>query len=201
MSKETERSGYHHGRLREALVEQARALVEERGIEQLSLREVARRAGVSRAAPYHHFANKQAMVAAVAEAGFRELYASMRAGPETASEFDRLEWCGRAYIGFAMANPTVYRLMFGSKVGNLHEHPALVDAADCAFGELVTRLVAAVPGEPDPTARAMAVWGAVHGMASLLIDNLGPHDATAEGHTQRWIDASIALVEHGLKSG
>ncbi|MEM6925770.1 MAG: TetR/AcrR family transcriptional regulator [Myxococcota bacterium] len=195
MTEEKDRSGYHHGDLRAALVAEARGLLEERGVEQLSLREVARRAGVSRAAPYHHFKNKEAMVAAVAEAGFRELHASMGA-PADATAAARLECGGRAYMTFALDNPTVYRLMFGSKIGSMDEHPGLDTAAKAAFGQLVERIAEALPNEAEPEVRAMAVWGAVHGMASLLIDNLGPLDAC--GNRERWVEASMELIRHGL---
>ncbi len=197
------RSPYHHGDLRAALVQTALDLVEESGVEALSLRQVARRAGVSRGAPYHHFRNKEAMIAAVAQHGFVQLTSCM-AGAEAMAPRVAMRACGSGYLRFAQDNPTLYRLMFGTKVGDFHAHPALEAEAKAAFGILqghLQRLQAA--GEApagDPFSWSMAVWASVHGMALLLIDDLGPHDRSAgtPPPVDAWIDALLDLVEAGL---
>jgi len=199
MNSEKARTGYHHGDLRSALVDGARSLVEESGVEALSLREVARRAGVSRAAPYHHFKNKEAMLAAVARDGFERLAASMDV--EENDGMAELEGCGRAYLAFALDNRMLYRLMFGTKVGNFEAHPELHDSAKCAFQLLVDRLARVCPDEPDLVGRAMAVWGAVHGLALLLIDNQGPFDAEDPANRDRWIEATLDLIRRSLRAG
>ena len=194
---ETDRASYHHGDLRAALVKGARSLLEERGVEGLSLREVARRAGVSRTAPYHHFRNKEAMIAAVAEAGFAQLTAEMARIPDDIDPYEQLDACGRAYLAFAFANPTLYRLMFGTKIESFSDHPELENSARCSFGLLVERM-ARLGSNGDPTPRAMAVWAAVHGLASLIIDDLGPFDATEPDNVERWVAEAMELVGRGL---
>lgn len=169
-------------------------------MEGLSLREVARRAGVSRGAPYHHFKNKSAMVAAVAQHGFERITEGMR-DVEDADPRQALRCCGHAYLSFALQNPTLYRLMFSEKMGELKAHPDLKETAECSFESLVERLAAwrEPPGavDDDLRARAMAVWATVHGMASLLIDGLGP-EAVHEGGVEPIVEAMMALVEGGL---
>jgi len=197
-SSDKERAGYHHGDLRAALVEHARVLVEERGVEALSLREVARRAGVSRAAPYHHFRNKEAMVAAVAVDGFDRLSASMQAISVSGDGMCGLEACGRAYIAFALDNPTLYRLMFGTKFGRFAEHPDLKRSAKCAFALLVEQIAPLYPEGTELKSPAMAVWSAVHGMASLIIDEQGPYDVASPDDVERWITALMELIGSGL---
>ncbi|MEN0067518.1 MAG: TetR/AcrR family transcriptional regulator [Myxococcota bacterium] len=199
MTSETGRSGYHHGDLRAALVTEALALIEERGVEGLSLREVARRAGVSRAAPYHHFKNKEAMAAAVAESGFRELARCMDAIDDLGDPNAELEACGRAYLAFALKNPTLYRLMFGTKIEAMSDHPELQDAARDSFGRLEGRLARMGGSWSDAQAIAMAIWASMHGMALLIIDNLGPYDTAAPANVERWTEAVMLLLGHGLE--
>src|SRR4051794_27635084 len=121
---------YHHGDLQRALVDAAVALLAEGGAAAVTLREVARRAGVTHAAPYRHFADKAALLAAVAEEGFRALHdAVARAGAEAPDDpLARLAASGQAYLRFAMSHPAHYRVMFGPDVA-AREHPELEGAA------------------------------------------------------------------------
>lgn len=116
MSNEPARSEsrpYHHGDLRRALVEAGRGLLEREGIAALSLRAVAREAGVSAAAPYHHFKDRAALLAAIAHEGNVALHAEMREAFDSAEAGQkRIVAVGVAYVSFAVANPALYRLMF-----------------------------------------------------------------------------------------
>src|SRR5580700_1442192 len=108
-------SSYHHGALREALIRAAREILELEGYEALTLRAAARRAGVSQAAPYNHFADKAALLPAVAALGFKEFAAAMRQEMSAADNPQaRLNAAGIAYVAFATSNPGLFKLMFGS---------------------------------------------------------------------------------------
>jgi AcrR family transcriptional regulator len=113
----TERSSYHHGDLKNALVDAAVRLIEVKGVDGLSLRGVAREAGVSQAAPYHHFKDKEALVAEVCCVGFCELEARMRAAVEGCDHaMDCLEAMGRAYVAYAMEHKAYFAIMWGGYV-------------------------------------------------------------------------------------
>ncbi|OBI51352.1 TetR/AcrR family transcriptional regulator [Mycobacterium sp. E796] len=160
------RDSYHHGDLKRALTSAALSLVAEKGPKGFTLTEAARRAGVSAAAPYRHFADKAALLATVAEQGFRELHAALVAVPEMDPKARVVE-LGRAYVRWAVAHPDHYRVMFGADIGNA-EHPGLAVAGEQAFGELVEALTGVVDGQ-DPRSVAAPLWALVHGVASLAI--------------------------------
>lgn len=160
---------YHHGDLRPALVAGALRLLKDQSAAELSLRAVARLAGVSPNAPYRHFASKDALLAAVAEDGFRRLAAAMDAagGPPRR----RLSQMGVAYVRFATENPRLYGLMFGPTLREWEKFEGLAAAADASF-ELLVDAVAKVTGDGRRSAprEAMLAWSAVHGYAMLAID-------------------------------
>jgi AcrR family transcriptional regulator len=167
------RRTYHHGNLRAALVETAVRLVQREGIEALSLRSVARLAGVSAAAPYRHFADKRALLAAVAEEGFRLLASALRhaTGGEPRERFRER---GRAYVGFALGHPSHFRVMFGRELADRDPYPALRDAARAAFDAMVEGMAeaqqAGVLREGDPRELGLTAWCAMHGLSMLLLD-------------------------------
>jgi AcrR family transcriptional regulator len=166
---------YHHGDLRRALVQAALEMLTEVGPAQLSLRAVARRAGVSEAAPYRHFADKETLLACVAEEGFRAL------GVEVTSAIDdlvdpaeRFRAHGLAYVRFALGNPQHYRLMFGPEVAEKQSHPGLEAAAEGAYLRLEESLgfcsEAGLLRRAEVSTMAVAAWSVVHGFSSLVID-------------------------------
>jgi len=173
--------------LRRALIEAAISLLEARGPDALSLRAVAAEAGVSHAAPYAHFKDKRALLAAVAEAGFERLAARMQtpAGSEATSE-ERFLMTGRGYVAFAVEAPGLFRLMFSSALGSLDAFPGLKDKSDAAFGLFRESLAGVVAGrKPAPaelsTLRASA-WALIHGLATLIVERriaAGPGGAAA----------------------
>lgn len=168
--------GYHHGDLRRALIEASLALISEEGFSALTLREVARRAGVTHAAPYRHFADKEALLAAVAEEGFRAMATQMRERMEPeSSPSARLLACGVAYVLFAVQHPAHFRVMFGPHFTQPKDHAGLSQEGSNAFGLLVQSITQGQQagelrqGEPLPL--ALMAWAQVHGLASLLVDH------------------------------
>lgn len=159
---------YHHGDLRRALTAAALELIGERGPKGFTLTEVARRAGVSVAAPYRHFADKADLLATVAAVGFAELHTALLAGPDPGAGSDRLVELGRRYVRWAVEHPDYYLLMFGAEVKGA-DHPQLRRAADDALGVLLGALEEAGVAVDDRPALAGSLWSVVHGAAALEI--------------------------------
>lgn len=164
--------GQHHGDLRRALIGAALELVAESDTAGVTLRAVARRAGVSAAAPYHHFADKDALLAAVARDGFDALSDVQRAvlgGPGSAKE--RLEELVKQYVLFALSHRTHYRLMFRTLPTDVtgDEGEALRDAAMSAFGRLVEAIQEANPAlsVDEAARRAIVAWSSAHGAVDV----------------------------------
>jgi AcrR family transcriptional regulator len=169
------RGEYHHGDLRRALLDATVALVARRGVDGFSLRETARAAGVSAGAPYHHFADKDALLAAVAEEGFHLFYAALAEAAKAAAPDarGRAENVGVAYVRFAVEHPTQFRIMLGQDARRRLRHRGLARAAGEAY-QLVRRvLVQGVGGGGDVSeAAVVGWWSVVHGLAFLVIDGL-----------------------------
>jgi len=166
---------YHHGDLRRALVGAARAILEKGGLGALSLRAVARRAGVSQAAPYHHFADRDALVSAVATEGFREFDAAMHARMDRSRDpVERLIAAGVAYVSFAVANPALFQVMFGATMQKLPDDPERLEAGACTYVTLEGAVAGAMAARGrDPANVPLAcllAWSIVHGLAKLLIE-------------------------------
>ena len=196
---------YHHGNLRPALLEAALGLVAEEGTATLSLRAVARAAGVSRAAPYHHFADKEALLAAVKQHGFDQLVACMETEvPTDGPRLDRLEACGQAYIRFAVANPELYRLMFGERTFDAEAYPELANSGRCTFQLLLDQVIGAQgdgtfrPG--DPLKIALSIWAGVHGITMLLLDGVHPAiwPDPSEADVAEWTGLTLSAIVHGF---
>jgi len=173
---------YHHGNLREALVEAAVALIGEAGPQAFTLREAARRAGVSHNAPYRHFASKDELLAAVAAEGFERLAAAMRkAMIPGKSARERLELCGAGYVEFALRWPNHLLVMFDQPAdSNRRKHPPV---GEDAFRVLLDCIVEAqhagdLPAG-DPLPLAWTAWSLVHGIAKLATGGNLPWSARA----------------------
>ena len=143
---------YHHGDLRRAALQEAGRILEREGFEALSLREVARRAGVSHNAPYRHFPDRERLLVALAEQGFEMLVEALAKRP-------RREM-GEAYVDFALANPQRFRLMFGGHVKLAKPDPRIYERLKQSFADL---------GENAEHAAA-AAWALLHGLSYLLLD-------------------------------
>jgi AcrR family transcriptional regulator len=159
---------YHHGALRDALIAAGRAILEDEGAAALTLRACARRAGVSHAAPQHHFASAADLLAEIAASGYEDFVAALDRGSEGAADSKaRLAAMGRSYIAFAEKNPALYRLMFDARPN------APSQRLDQAKTAAWTQLTDAV-GSPDAEARAIRVWSLVHGFSMLSIAGSRP---------------------------
>ncbi|KBZ60674.1 hypothetical protein K875_03621 [Mycobacterium [tuberculosis] TKK-01-0051] len=167
------RQSYHHGDLKRALTSAALSLVAEKGPKGFTLTEAARRAGVSAAAPYRHFADKAELLAAVAEQGFRDLHADLAAAADRVSDpRERVMELGRVYVRWAVAHPDHYQVMFGAE-SLKGEQPGVAVAGLAAFGDLLDAITrcqeAGIAGGRDPREIAGPLWSLVHGVASLAI--------------------------------
>ncbi|TQM33492.1 TetR/AcrR family transcriptional regulator [Nocardia bhagyanarayanae] len=176
----TSTASYHHGDLPNALVRAAVELLEEGGATELSLRAAARRAGVSTAAPYRHFADRNALLSAVAAVGYRELAAHLAAAhPEPTTE-EGLAATAVAYVQFALTRPGLFRVMFAEGCD-----PTSSDrvAAVEAINEYLKSIVRQAFPSADTEGMATAVWALVHGLAFLHLDGkfeAAPAEAVAD---------------------
>jgi len=166
------RDSYHHGDLRRALTDAALVLVRERGPKGFSLTEVARRAGVSAAAPYRHFADKADLLATVATLGFRQLTAALNAVPAGGDGRQRLVEMGRQYVRWALDHADFYLVMFGADTKQ-SDRTEVVRAAEDAFRALLDAISVAVSSGvlkvDDQHELAGSLWSVVHGTATLAI--------------------------------
>ncbi|HEX8612892.1 MAG TPA: TetR/AcrR family transcriptional regulator [Telluria sp.] len=169
------RSTYHHGDLRAALLAAAEDLADETGAGAISLREVARRAGVSATACYRHFEDKEALLAALATKGYQDfaLFIERAAGGAD----DPLGAVGQAYVRFALERPGRFRLMYGPLIADRSRHPDL-QAAVQGVTHAFARMLQGAGGEgKDVAVMSLKLWCMVHGLAQLLLDGMLPgHD-------------------------
>ena len=190
------RDTYHHGDLKRALTEAALGLVQEKGPKGFTLREVARRAGVSTAAPYRHFADKAQLLAAVATLGFVQLHETLSAtAAETTDLSKQVLNMGRAYVRWAVTHPDYYQVMFGTELDK-SDNPDLLTAGTRAFDDLLDTIVrcqhANLLPAGDPHGMAGPIWSLLHGVATLTIGSDLKHVGIREDPQ--------ALVERALKA-
>jgi AcrR family transcriptional regulator len=172
------KADYHHGRLRQALIETAVKTIAQYGVDALSLRELAARAGVSPGAPYHHFSNRKELLASIAEDGFTRLEAQLLAAREAAPDDSsaRLEALGLAYVTFAVSSLGYFRVMFHG--GSTSSGPT--EAGLRAFHVLRDAVIACQQAgqapKGDATGLVLVAWSAVHGFATLWVDRALPFE-------------------------
>ncbi len=197
---------YHHGDLQHALLDAVGEIVAEQGVAGLSLREAARRAGVSHSAPAHHFGDKEGLLDAYAIEGFELLLARFdrAAAAVDGDAVDRMEALGRAYLTFAVRDPAHYAVMFRHvRSHESYEASGVGTAADAAF-ERLAHAVADLVAEgrvAEATARYVAtmMWGTCHGIAVLWNDDKLPH--FYEDHTFAGVLDGVMGVIRGLLRG
>ncbi|MFD6156446.1 TetR/AcrR family transcriptional regulator [Nocardia sp. NPDC060256] len=167
------RTTYHHGALRQALIDGAREILTEQGHEHFSLNEVARRAGVSTAAPYRHFAGKEELLTAVAEQGYETLRQDLaRAAAATPEVGARLLSLGGAYVRFAREHPDLFATMFRSRPGT---GPVGLESFDILLNTVAEAQHSGVIRRgPTPELMARSIWSTLHGIAVLSLRR--PHD-------------------------
>lgn len=167
------RDRYHHGDLHAALIKATEEIIAERGVEGFSLREAARRAGVSAAAPAHHFGDARGLLTAVAVRGLNDLadvsrIASDKAGPDREAKRVAI---GEAYIRYALDHRARFDLMFRKTLLD-RDTPALHDAGERCFAVLMEAIGGDPHADPKSEARAIAAWSLVHGLARLKLDGM-----------------------------
>ena len=171
---QSDAEGYHHGNLRAALLDAVGEIIAEKGIGGVSIREAARRAGVSHSAPAHHFGDKTGLITGYAERGF-ELFGDrlQEAADEHDEPGDKLSAIGLAYLRFSLEEPHYFELMFRS---DLHDAtPVLAECGRRAFGilrDVSAELAATDDSVENPELIAMSAWTGVHGMATLWRDGM-----------------------------
>lgn len=192
---------YHHGDLRRVVIETAQAMLREEKGWQFTLREVARRAGVSHAAPYKHFPDKGTLLAQLATLGFDQLrgeIAGARARPLRSARAEFIA-AAKAYVHFGALNPSLYRLMFSGDVDKA-AHAKLEEASAGAFAELLAILERGRASEAfkkQPVrGQAAAAWALVHGLTMLSIDG----QLLAEKVGANPLDAALAALLEGLET-
>lgn len=200
----TAKARYHHGDLRSALIEAALEIILDTGPQGLSIREVARRAGVSHAAPYRHFTDKNDLVVAVVEKGFSLMQDTMlekkaAAEPDAISQFAA---SGFAYVEFALTYPGYYRVMFSGNLISSDGNVSLQHTSSDALSEMVNDIQAAqnigIVRQGDATAQAVAIWSTMHGFVSLMNDNRISH-LVGKGFTADEIrDLVLAAIFEGI---
>jgi AcrR family transcriptional regulator len=175
---------YHHGNLREALLEAAIRLIAEVGPTAFTLREVARRAGVSHNAPYRHFRDRDDLMAAVAAQGYAELTQAMvEASASKSDALERLECAGLAYVTFALRRPEHFTVMFDAPSSE-RKHPHSAEAAKQAFSTLLGFVKSSQDSGQlrggDSLPMALLAWTMVHGIAKLAITGRLPFQSNAQ---------------------
>jgi AcrR family transcriptional regulator len=172
---------YHHGDLKNALIEAGAEILSKEGVNGLSLRKVASRAGVSHAAPYAHFPDKQTLIAAISTEGYRMLYERLDAAVQHYRDdpLRQLVEAAWAYVQFALGDPAHFKVTLSGVVEKEKDYPAYVEMSRKSFG-LVVQIVEACqaagvlkPGPADAT--AVSVWSLVHGFVSLLLEGQISH--------------------------
>jgi AcrR family transcriptional regulator len=175
------KSKYHHGDLKNALIAAGIDILASEGVHAFSLRAVAQRVGVSHAAPYAHYADKQALIAAISTAGYRRLYDSLgvvgdRYAGDPLRQLVEGAW---AYVQFALHDPAHFKITFSGVIEREQEYPAFIEMSQQSFG-LVLRIVercqsAGILRAGTPDLLAVSVWALVHGFVSLLLEQQISH--------------------------
>ena len=183
--------------LRERVLEQSLKIIESSGVEQLSLRAVARDLGVSHQAPYKHFASRDHVVAELTARAYGAFSQALSRASKDLNPHARLTAMGVAYLDYAAQNPLHYRLMFETELPAPHAHPDMLAKARSAF-EMLMDALAALPERTNAQrarieAEALFIWSSLHGAASLArspaLDTLTLSAGVRDGHVQRTLDA------------
>jgi len=195
-------NSYHHGNLRQALLDAAVVAIRESGPENLSLRAIARRVGVSQTAPYRHFADKNDLLAELARQAFddiNDVITQYTESGNTASE--RLEQAAIAYLHYAIINPEKYRLVFGNHVQNRFDYSNLVTSGRRCFESFLTLMNTGIKNgefiDSEPMTLSNTIWSAIHGFAFLCID--GTFDRLEQPLSQdQMIAAQAAMMVRSI---
>ncbi len=201
---DTSSKNYHHGNLRQVLLQTAEDELARCGSEKLSLRALARKAGVSQTAPYRHFVDKNALLAALATRGYIDLTTAMIRSEQNVpgSPLDKLRAVSHSYVDFALAHPALFKLMFGPALEPHAQHPELFEASRQTF-ILVHAIVRqgvedGVFRQDDVEYLTNTAWAGVHGIVTLKLDRSELFDRQIID-LERQIDASVDIFLSGIK--
>ncbi|MFY9983867.1 MAG: TetR/AcrR family transcriptional regulator [Chthoniobacterales bacterium] len=185
MNSDSPRTSYHHGNARNALLQAAADLLEQTGAAGLALRQLAERAGLSRQAPYNHFADKETLLSELVRNGFDRLSREIEAVRRSrAKPVVRLARAAECYIAFAESSPALFRLMFSKELVDPSRHPAAQEAASASFQQLAA-IVSTLTSPETVADLSLVAWSLVHGYATLCIE------AAVEGPERRGARARL----------
>lgn len=196
---------YHHGNLHRVLLDAAMDLIRERGIDGFTLREVARRAGVSHNAPYHHFADKGALVSALAVESFERFERAFREAEAATggSHLDKVRAIGRAYVRFAFDDPARFALMWRPELRTVADDSAVDEAGLASYQVLIDEVEAGQrSGEVrhgDLALLSLSAWSTVHGLATLVVDGPLRGEVLTWEQAEPMVDAVLDLAIRGLR--
>ncbi len=204
-SRQSPPKPYHHGDLHDQILCAACELIEEKNIASLSLREIAKKVGVSHAAPYRHFKDKESLLAGIAGVGFSQL--SKQLAEVVASHANdpaaQLQQAGHGYVRMAMNNPQCTQLMFSGILPCDDTYPELRSLGDAAFNGLKTIIeegqASGVFKQGDVETLALATWSSIHGLALLLIGGNLPEILSIPIDVRQLTDAVTSTMLEGLK--
>ncbi len=196
-NKNLDKKSYHHGNLRESLINSAIDLLEKEGIEKLSLRSVAKYSNVSQAAPYSHFKDKTTLLADVAAVGFQRLSQDMLKNSRKQKKgYDKLIGLSSAYINFAMDNKDIFKLMYSHEFKNMQDYPVLLNTAGKSYAMFSHVVNICCMGDPDKDIKSLTVtiWGAVHGITSLIIEGKLDYKLLGYDNLEQFIKSNIDIL-------
>lgn len=188
---------YHHGDLKNALIKSGVEILAKEGIGKLSLRKVARKAGVSHTAPYSHFSDKQSLIAAISTEGFQRLSKALDSAIKSHKDNPQKQLIegAQAYVKFALANKDIFKIMFSSALEKEKEYPAFVEVSQKTFQQVVDIVRACQEagiikfGEADVI--AVIIWGQVHGVITLALESQIPHTVLEKKSLQEMVAQAI----------
>lgn len=198
------KQAYHHGDLRSALLLAALEVISDIGPQGLTIREVARRAGVSHAAPYRHFEDKDEMILAIVEQGFALMQSTVQKEQSQAEDdpVNQFAATGLGYINFALQHPAYYRVMFSGDLLSTTGHVSLQHTSAEALQDMVSQIeqcqTLGIVREGDAVMQALTIWSTIHGYVSLVNDNRIGHLVDIENAPDTIRDAVLAILFQGL---
>ncbi len=195
-----EEKKYHHGDLKNALIAAGIEILSKEGVAGLSLRKVARKAGVSHNAPYAHYADKQALIAAIATAGYEKLYLKLmdvvqHYSDDPARQLVEASW---AYVEFALAETDHFKITFSGVVEKEKDYPAFVEVAQKNFQQVVEIIAACQQAgllpEGPADLLALSVWSLLHGLVSLILEDQVSHTLLDRFTLKEMLVSSLNLM-------
>lgn len=190
---------YHHGNLRDSLLAAAQDILAAQGIEALSLRTLAKATGVTQAAPYSHFRDKDDLLAAVAESGFQRLALSMvenATGNLTPRE--RIEKLIVSYVRFAQENTALFNIMFGREIADMKKYPTLAMTAGKSYALISAALSKRSNQSEDTRFLTVAVWSLCHGLTTLIIGGKVDLSQFGDGSVEEFVSRNVGLFDTHL---